>query len=58
MDLLDSYAHSLVGKAAGTIDAYVRVVQQLTVWVAQRLGSGGVFHLTQLTRTAIEIYLA
>jgi len=57
-DLLDAYARSLAGKAAGTIDAYVRAVQRLTIWVAQRPGSGGVFHPRQLTRTAIEIYLA
>ena len=58
LELLDAYAHSLAGKASGTIDAYVRAVHQLTAWVAQRPGSGGVFHPTQLTRTAIETYLA
>lgn len=58
LNLLEAFARSLAGKAAGTVDAYLRVVRHLTTWLAERPGSGGVFHPRQLTRTAIETYLA
>ena len=56
--LLLEYQHFLTGKAQGTIDAYVRTTRQMMEWVAQRPGNGGHFHPQQLTKTAVEVYLA
>ncbi len=55
--LVDEYLLSLSGKAAGTVDAYGRILRQLTAWIAARPGSGG-FQPEQFTRTALETYLA
>lgn len=55
--LVVDYLATLTGKADGTIDAYARVLQQLTSWLAVRSGSG-VFSPDHLTRTALEMYLA
>ncbi len=35
--LLAEYEHFLSGKAEGTIDAYLRTVRHIMVWVARRL---------------------
>lgn len=56
--LLQEYEHFLSNKAEGTIDAYVRTIRYVIEWIAQRPGNGGYFHPRQLTRTAVEIYLA
>ncbi len=56
--LLREYQHFLTGKAEGTIDAYVRTTRQVMEWVAQRPGNAGHFHPQQLTKTAVEVYLA
>ena len=56
--LLDEYESFLSGKAEGTIDAYLRTVRHLMVWVAKHPGNGGHFQSHQLTKTATEIYLA
>src|SRR5215470_10332082 len=56
--LLREYQHFLTGKAEGTIDAYVRTTRHVMEWVAQRPGNGGHFHSQQLTKTAVEVYLA
>jgi len=55
--LLVEYADTLRGKAAGTADAYLRVLRQLLAWLAERPG-GDQFDPRQLTRTAVEVYLA
>jgi site-specific recombinase XerD len=57
-DWLTAYAASLEGKAAGTIDAYLRVLRQFFTWLAQRPGSTDGFAPEQFTRTAVESYLA
>ena len=57
-ELLREYASFLAGKAEGTIEAYLRTVRQIMIWVAARPGNGGVFQPQQLTKTAVEIYLA
>ena len=57
-ELLREYAFFLAGKAEGTIEAYLRTVRQIMIWVAERPGNGGVFQPQQLTKTAVEIYLA
>jgi site-specific recombinase XerD len=57
-ELLREYAFFLVGKAEGTIEAYLRTVRQIMIWVAARPGNGGFFQPQQLTKTAVEIYLA
>jgi site-specific recombinase XerD len=56
--LLGEYEQFLSGKAEGTTDAYLRTVRRLMAWVADRPGNGGQFQPRQLTKTAIEIYLA
>src|SRR5690242_16781332 len=57
-ELLREYAFFLVGKAEGTIETYLRTVRQIMIWVAARPGNGEVFQPQQLTKTAVEIYLA
>ena len=56
--LLQEYEHFLSNKAEGTIDAYVRTIRQVMEWIAQRPDNGGIFHPRQLTKTAVEVYLA
>lgn len=46
-----------MGKAEGTIEAYLRTVRQIMIWVAARPGNGGFFQPQQLTKMAVEIYL-
>ncbi len=57
--LVDEYLLSLSGKAAGTVDAYGRILRQVTAWIAARPGSSGHgFQPEHFTRTALETYLA
>src|SRR6266487_432112 len=56
--LLQEYQQFLSGKAEGTIDAYMRTMHHVLEWIAQRPGNGGRFHPRQLTKTAVEVYLA
>ena len=56
--LLQEYEQFISRKAEGTIDAYVRTTRQVMAWIAQRPGNGGHFHPRQLTKTAVEVYLA
>src|SRR6266567_737536 len=57
-NLLQEYQQFISRKAEGTIDAYVRTTHQEMKWIAQRPGNGGHFHPRQLTKTAVEVYLA
>jgi len=56
--LLQEYTFFLSNKAEGTIEAYLRTVRQVMTWVASRPGNGGLFQPQQLTKTAVEMYLA
>ncbi len=56
--LFQEYQQFLSGKADGTIDAYVRTMHHVMEWIARRPGNGGRFHPRQLTKTAVEVYLA
>lgn len=56
--LLQEYEHFISRKAEGTIDAYVRTMRHVMGWIAQRPGNSGHFQPQQLTKTAVEIYLA
>src|SRR6266702_692183 len=56
--LLGDYEQFLAGKAQGTREAYLRTVRQLIGWLAQLPGNGGQFQPSQLTQTAVEMYLA
>ena len=56
--LLDEYEQFLSGKAEGTMNAYLRTVRQLIGWIAQCPGNDGQFQPRQLTKTAVELYLA
>lgn len=57
-DWLTAYAAALDGKAAGTVDAYLRALRQFLTWLAQRPGHADGFAPEQFTRTAVESYLA
>jgi site-specific recombinase XerD len=57
-ELLQDFEHFLSGKAEGTIDAYRRTVRHLMAWIGDRPGHGPHFLPQQLTKTAIEMYLA
>lgn len=56
--LVEEYAATLGGRAAGTRDAYRRELVRLTSWLADCPGAGGSFRADQLTRTALETYLS
>src|SRR5256712_9437562 len=56
--LLGEYEQFLAGKAQGTREAYLRTARQLIGWVARLPGHGGQFQPSQLTQTAVEMYLA
>ena len=56
--LLTEYEAFLSGKTHSTIDAYIRVLRQLLLWIGERPGSEGEFRPEQLTKTAMEIYIA
>jgi site-specific recombinase XerC len=56
-DLVTAYLATLQTKAPGTLDAYGRVLRQLTTWIAQRPGDAGRFQPDQLTVTALDTYL-
>ena len=56
--LLGEYEQFLAGKAQGTREAYLRTARQLIGWLAQLPGNGGQFQPSQLTQTAVEMYLA
>ena len=55
--LVSDYLRTLDHKAAGTIDAYTRILRQFTAWLAHRPGSTPDFQLAQLTATALDTYL-
>jgi site-specific recombinase XerC len=56
--LVDEYAAYLASKSPRTVAAYQRVLRQFLAWLAQRPAAALEFQPEQLTRTALEIYLA
>ncbi len=56
--LLDEYKQFLAGKAEGTMEAYLRAVRHLVNWLTQQPGNEGQFQPQQLTKSAVERYLA
>jgi len=55
---IDRYAQAeLSGKNEKTIDAYLRVLRQVSAWVSQLPGSTNQFHPTLLTKTAFGDYI-
>jgi len=56
--LLGEYEQYLSGKAEGTTAVYLRTVRHLIGWLAQYPGNGGQFQPQQLSKTAVEMYLA
>src|SRR5260221_5646325 len=44
-------------KRTTTVEAYTIILQQFTAWVAQRPGNEQRFHPSQLSQTAVEVYL-
>lgn len=57
-NLLQEYEQFLSGKAKGTIEAYLHTVRHVMAWIADRPGHGYHFLPQQLTKTAVEMYLA
>jgi site-specific recombinase XerD len=57
-DWVTAYAAALDGNAAGTVDAYLHALRQFLTWLAQRPGYADGFAPEQVTRTAVESYLA
>jgi hypothetical protein len=51
-DWLTAYTVALDGKAAGTVDAYLRALRQFLTWLAQRPGHADGFTPEQFTRRA------
>src|SRR6185312_2287968 len=56
--LLDEYEQFLSGKAEGTTEAYLRTVRDLIGWVTHLPGTEEHFQPRQLTKAAVELYLA
>lgn len=55
---IEEYTHAeLRGKNEATLDAYLRILRQVTAWVAQLPGSEGHFHPKFLTKTAFGDYM-
>jgi len=55
---IEEYARAeLNGKNEATLDAYLRILRQLTQWVAHLPGSEGQFHPKFLTKTTFGDYL-
>lgn len=48
----------LLQKDAATVDAYLRILRQLTQWVAERPGHGKTFLPAHLTATVVGMYLS
>ncbi len=58
LHVIDDYRRSeLEGKAPRTVDAYVRVLRQVAVFLASTGGSEGQFHPEALTEAAIGAYI-
>jgi site-specific recombinase XerC len=56
---IEAYVQAeLAGKNEATRNAYVRILRQVTSWVAHFPGSEGRFHPKLLTRTAFSDYIA
>ena len=55
--LLGEYEQFLLGKAEGTVDAYLRTVRQMMGWIAKLPGNEGYFQPLQLTKATVEMYL-
>ncbi len=56
--LLAEYVEHLAGKSPRTVEAYLRVLRQFFAWLVERPDAPPNFEPEQLTRTALEIYLA
>jgi site-specific recombinase XerD len=57
-DLVEEYLQTLTGRSESTVEAYGRILRQLTTWVAERPGGMDGFRAELLTRTAVEGYLS
>jgi site-specific recombinase XerD len=56
--VLDDYRRSeLAGNAPRTVDAYVRVLRQVALWLAAMRDGEGLFHPEDLTEAAVAAYI-
>ena len=55
---IDAYKQEMLqAKDEATIEAYTRILEKFTEWLASRPGNSGQFHPQAITRTAIEFFL-
>jgi len=52
---MDAYLQAIATKAAGTRDAYRRILRDLSTWLAAKPGGAAGFVPAQLTQTAVTI---
>jgi hypothetical protein len=57
-DLVREYLVTISGRSPTTVEAYGRILRQLTSWIGERPGGGDEFRPELLTRTAVETYLS
>lgn len=57
-DLVGEYLATMSGRSSATVEAYGRILAQLTAWMSQKPGGSGKFPPELLTRTAVETYLS
>ena len=57
-DLVGEYLATLGGKSTATVDAYGRILRQLSTWVAERPGGADGFRPELLSKTAVEGFLS
>lgn len=58
LHVLDDYCRAeLAGKAPRTVDAYVRALRQVALWLASARGGEGLFHPEDLTEAAVAAYM-
>lgn len=57
-DLVGEYLETLSGRSKSTVEAYGRILRQLSAWVAERPGGSDGFRPELLTRTAVEGFLS
>lgn len=57
-DLVGVYLATLGGRSAATVEAYGRILGQLSAWIGERPGGSDGFRPELLTRTAVEGFLS
>lgn len=56
--LVAEYLQTISSRSAATVEAYGRILRQLTSWMSKKPGGSDTFRSELLTRTAVETYLS